>query len=73
MTRLWTDAELRQLRAMARKKASAAEIARSIQRHVGSVRAKARELGLVLIKTPKTQITQPVLGLKAKGMREDAS
>jgi hypothetical protein len=59
MTRPWTDAELRQLRTMARKRASAAEIARSIQRHVGGVRAKARELGLVLIKAPRYKLPRP--------------
>ena len=47
MTRLWTEADLTRLRTMMKQKATAVEIARSLGRRVGSVKAKARELRLV--------------------------
>jgi hypothetical protein len=51
MTRLWTEADLTRLRTMMMKqKVTAVEIARSLGRHVGSVKAKARELRLVPLK-----------------------
>jgi hypothetical protein len=53
VTRLWTEAETRRLRARARKKVSAEDIAKSLGRHVGPVKKKARELGLILFKKVK--------------------
>ena len=55
MTRPWTEAETRRLRASARKKVSAEDIAKSLGRHVGSVKKKARELGLILFKKVKAK------------------
>jgi hypothetical protein len=59
MTRPWTEAEIRRLRALARKKVSAEDIAKSIGRYVGSVKKKMREFGLIPLNKVK-------LGLKAK-------
>ena len=68
MTRPWTEAETTRLRALARKKVSAEDIAKSLGRHTGSVKRKARELGVVLLKKPRQKILTTVeLGLKAKG------
>ena len=53
MTRQWTEAETLRLRALARKKVSAEDIAKSLARHVGSVKKKVRELGLIPFKKPK--------------------
>jgi hypothetical protein len=50
MTRLWTEADLTRLRTMMKQKATAVEIASSLGRRVGSVKAKARELRLVPLK-----------------------
>ena len=50
MTRPWTEAETSQLRASAEKKVSAEDIAKSLGRHVGPVKKKARELGLIPLK-----------------------
>jgi hypothetical protein len=50
MTRLWTEADLTRLRTMMKQKATAVDIARSLGRHVGSVKAKVRELRLVPLK-----------------------
>jgi len=50
MTRPWTEAETRRLRALAGQKISAEDIARSLGRHVGPVKRKARELSLILFK-----------------------
>ena len=52
MARSWTEAELHQLRKSSRRKISAEDAAKSLGRHVGSVKKKARELGLVLYKRP---------------------
>jgi hypothetical protein len=46
---------MRRLRAWARKKVSAEAIAKSLGRHVGSVKKKARELGLILFKKVKAK------------------
>jgi hypothetical protein len=46
----WTEEEVHRLRVLAKKKVSAGEIARSLGRHVGSVKKKARELSLILFK-----------------------
>jgi hypothetical protein len=43
----WSKAELSRLKAMARRKVDAREIAIALGRHVGSVKKKVRELGLV--------------------------
>ena len=50
MTRPWTEAETRRLRAAARKRVGAQDIAKALGRHVGPVKRKARELGLILFK-----------------------
>jgi hypothetical protein len=55
--RLWTEAETRQLRALARKKVSAEDIAKSLGRHVGPTKKKAGELGLILFKKMKAKQT----------------
>jgi hypothetical protein len=47
------------LRALARKKVSVKDIAKSIRRHAGSVKKKIREFGLIPLKKVK-------LGLKVK-------
>ena len=69
MTRPWTDAETRRLRALARRKVSAEDIARSLGRHAGSVKRKARELGLILLKKQRQKVLPATvaIGLKAKG------
>jgi hypothetical protein len=59
MTRPWTEAETRRLKALARKRVSAEDIARSIGRHAGSVKKKMREFGLIPLKKVKR-------GLRAK-------
>jgi hypothetical protein len=46
----WSEAELTDLKAMARRKMDAREIALALGRHVASVKKKARELKLVLRK-----------------------
>ena len=58
MTRLWTDEETDRLRALARKKVSAEDIAKSLRRHAGSVKKKMRELGLVPLKKVKAKRKQ---------------
>jgi hypothetical protein len=55
MTRPWTEAETRRLRASAKKRVSAEDIAKSLGRHVGPVKNKARELGLILFKKAKAK------------------
>jgi IS30 family transposase len=55
VTRPWTEAETRQLRARAKKKVSAEDIAKALGRHVGPVKKKARELGLILFKKVKAK------------------
>ena len=67
MTRPWTDAETRRLRALARKKVSAEDIAKSLNCHAGSVKRKARELGVILLKKQRQKVLTAVeLELKAK-------
>ena len=53
MTRPWTETETRRLAVLARKRVSAEDIAKSLDRHVGPVKKKARELGLILFKKVK--------------------
>ena len=69
MTRPWTEAETRRLRALAHKKVSAEDIARSLGRHAGPVKRKARELGVTLLKKQRQKVWAATgeLGLKAKG------
>jgi len=54
VTRPWTEAETRQLRGSA-KRVSAEDIAKALGRHVGPVKRKARELGLILFKKVKAK------------------
>jgi hypothetical protein len=63
MTEPWAEADLIRLKMMVRQKASAADIAKSLGRRVGSVKAKVREMGLVPLKKPRFRSQ---LGLKAK-------
>ena len=69
MTRPWTEADLIRLKRMVRQKANVADIARSLGRRVGSVKAKVREMGLVPLKKPRPEAIGRLveLGLKAKG------
>jgi hypothetical protein len=53
MSRPWTDRELRQLRKWSRNEVTAEQAAKLLGRHVGSVRKKARELGLILYKSTR--------------------
>ena len=55
MTRLWTEEETDRLRALVRKKLGAEDIAKSLDRHAGSVKKKVRELGLVPLKKVKAK------------------
>ena len=50
MTRPWTEQEVHRLKMLAKKRVSAAEIAKTLDRHVGSVKKKARGLSLILSK-----------------------
>jgi hypothetical protein len=54
-TQEWTEAEVHHLRMLAKKKASADSIAKSLGRYVGSVKTKARELSLILSKKVKAK------------------
>ena len=49
----WTEAEVRRLKALVNRKVSADDIAKPLGRHVGSVRTKARELGLIVLKAAR--------------------
>ena len=53
MTRPWTDDEMQRLRVLAKGKGSAYYIAKSLGRMAGSVKLKARSLGLILYKKEK--------------------
>ena len=55
MTRPWTEVETRQLRTWAKQKVSAEDIAKGLGRHVGPVKRKARELGMILFKKVKAK------------------
>ncbi len=50
MTMPWTEADVIRLKRMVRQKASVADIARSLGRRAGSVKAKIREVGVVPLK-----------------------
>ena len=58
MTRPWTQGDLDRLETMVRQKASAAEIARSLGRRVGPVKAKVREMGLVPLKKSQAKVSE---------------
>jgi hypothetical protein len=51
----WTETEVRRLRVLADRKVSADDIAKSFGRYVGSVKIKARELGLILSRKVKAK------------------
>ena len=51
----WTEAEVRRLRTLAKRKVSADNIAKSLGRYVGSVKAKALELRLIVSKKVKAK------------------
>ncbi|SRR6266567_3135578 len=50
--RVWSRHEAQRLTALARQKICGGDIARELDRHVTSIRKKARELGLLLPKRP---------------------
>jgi IS30 family transposase len=49
----WTEAEVDHLKTLARRKVSAKDIAKALGRHIGSVKSKARELGMMPLKEAK--------------------
>ena len=51
----WTEAEVHQLRMLAKRKVSADNIAKLLGRYVGSVKTKARELNLILSRKVKAK------------------
>ncbi len=51
----WTEAEVHQLRMLAKRKVSADNIAKLLGRYVGSVKTKARELNLILSRRLKAK------------------
>ena len=51
----WTQAEVHQLRMLAKKKVSADSVAKLLGRYVGSVKIKARELNLILSRRVKAK------------------
>jgi hypothetical protein len=55
MMRPWTDDEMHRLRVLAKGKVSAYYIAKSLGRMAGSVKLKARSLGLILYKKAKAK------------------
>jgi hypothetical protein len=50
----WTETELHRLRVVAKRKVTAGIVAELLGRHVGSVKKKAREIGLILSKHVKS-------------------
>jgi IS30 family transposase len=68
MTSLLAQTDLIRLKRMVRQKASAADIARSLGRRSGSVKAKVRENGASPLKKSCSKATRRlvVLGLKVK-------
>jgi hypothetical protein len=56
----WTESELYRLRALAKKKVTADIVAELLGRHVGSVKKKAREIGLILPKNIKSSQAGPL-------------
>jgi hypothetical protein len=55
----WSPNEIRRRKAVAKSKASAEDVGKSLGRHVGPVKRKARELGLILFK--KVKVNRNVL------------
>ena len=51
----WTEAEVRRLRMLAKRKVSADNIAKLLGRYVGSVKTKALELRLILSRKVKAK------------------
>jgi hypothetical protein len=51
----WTEAEVHRLRMLVKRKVGSDKIAKSLGRYVGSVKIKARELGLILSKRLKAK------------------
>jgi hypothetical protein len=51
----WTEAEVHQLRTLAKRKVRADSIAKLLGRYVGSVKTKARELNLILSRRLKAK------------------
>jgi hypothetical protein len=51
--RQWTKAEVHRLRMFAKRKVGSDKIAKSLGRYVGSVKIKARELGLIVSRKVK--------------------
>jgi transposase len=66
MTRPWTEADLIRLKRMVRQNASVANIARSLGRRVGSVKAKVREMGRVPLKTSRPEAIRGLAELVLK-------
>jgi len=56
MTRPWTDDEMHRLRVLAKGKVSAYYVAKSLGRSAGSVKLRARSLGLILYKKAKAKV-----------------
>ena len=54
--RPWTDDEMHRPRVLAKGKASAYYIAKSLGRSAGSVKLRARSLGLILYKKAKAKV-----------------
>jgi hypothetical protein len=55
MMRPWTDDEMHRLRVLAKEKVSTYYIAKSLGRSAGSMKLKARSLGLILYKKAKAK------------------
>ena len=55
MPQQWTEAEVRRLGMLAKRKVSADNIAKSLGRYVGSVKTKALELRLILSRKVKAK------------------
>ena len=56
MTRPWTDDEMHRLRVLAKGKVSAYYVAKSLGRSAGSVKLRARSLGLIVYKKAKVKV-----------------
>jgi hypothetical protein len=53
--RQWTEAEVNRLKGLAKRKVSSDKIAKLLGRYIGSVKIKARELGLILSRKVKAK------------------
>jgi hypothetical protein len=56
----WNESEVHRLRALAKRKMTADIVAELLGRHVGSVKRKAREIGLILSKNTKSKQPSPL-------------